>query len=226
MEITTIGGAIVLVLLSIAIFCYYKFCVPKTADKEMAENFINGYKSVFEKTIGKIIDELDITKYHTIEEFESDIFGIAYDECWDYIEKALQQALSNSSIGKLIAKCITREAVEEVVEKLIKISFLQKAEAKYVARISVTSEEMIAADEAAQIEADLYETGQKEVEPYIEPEPQEPDVELNPQTDEEGAYSEDDISQEIVGETSITEEVPTHDIVGGDDGEPLEDEEY
>lgn len=220
MEITTIGGFIVLILLIIGIFSYYKFCVPKTEDKEAAKKFISGYKGVFEKTIEKIIDEMDITTYHTIEEFESDIFASAYEHCWDYTEMALQEALGNSAIGSLVAKCVTRESVEEIIKKLIQSNFLQKAEDIYTERVSVSIEEMIAADKAAQIEADLYETGQKEVEPYIEPEPEELDVELNPQRDEEESYSEEDPTQEIIEDT---EEVilPLNEEIDENSGEPI-----
>lgn len=200
MEITSIGGAVVLALLIIGVFCYYKFCVPKSADKDKAMEFINGYVTVFENIVRKIIDTIDITQYKTVEEFESDIFAIAYDECWDYTEKALQEAMSNSSIGALVAKCITKETVEECVRKLIEKGFLMKMQDVYVARINQVSQEVVEEDARLQKEADAYETGEKEVEPYEEPPVEPPKTPINPQTDEEGAYDENDPSQEIVGE--------------------------
>ena len=199
MEVTTIWGAVVLVALIGSIFCYYKFCVPKDSDKEMALDFIKGYKGVFDKTIQKIINEVDITQYRTIEEFESDIFAIAYGECWEYTEGALKQATANSSIGKLIAKCITQDRVEEYIRDLMN-AHLSKVEAKYIARIEESNKEAEKADMEAQYEADLYESGEKEVEPYVEPEEEDHSANLNPPTDEEGEYSDEDDSQEIVEE--------------------------
>lgn len=206
-EVTTIGGAVVLVLIIIGVFCYYKFCVPKSADKDNAVRFIEGYKSVFESTVKKIIEEIDITKYKTIEEFESDIFRIAYDECWDYTEKALQEAMSNSAIGSLVAKCITKEAVEEVVRKMIELNFTAKMQATYTGRIKETSEKAIEEDARLQAEADAYETGEKEIEntgeleydKLVKEEAAKADpANFNPQSDEEGGYDSDDPSQEIV----------------------------
>lgn len=205
MEITTIWGAVVLVVIAGVIFCYYKFCVPKNSDKEAAIKFIKGYSSVFDKTIEKIINDIDITQYKTIEEFESDIFAIAYGECWNYTEEAIKQATANSSIGKLIAKCITRETVEEYIRYLMH-AHMGKVEAKYVTRIEESSKEAEEADLKAQYEADLYESGEKEVDPYEEPEEEDHSAELNPSTDEEGDYSSEDESQEIVEEYS-TEEI-------------------
>lgn len=200
MEITTMGGAIVLVALIIGIFCYYKFCVPKTADKEAAERFIKGYTSVFESTIERIIKEIDITIYKTIEEFESDIFGIAYDECWDYTEAALQEACANSAIASLVAKCITKERVEKYVKAIINEGFMNKLELTYTSRWNETAKAAEEEDLKLQHEADLYETGEKEVDPA--PELPEVDTEagLNPQRDEEEGYDPEDISQEIVTE--------------------------
>lgn len=199
MEITTIWGAVVLAVIVVAIFCYYKFCIPKESDKEAAAKFIKGYSSVFDKTIEKIINDIDITQYKTIEEFESDVFAIAYGECWNYTEEALKQATANSSIGKLIAKCITRDNVEEYIRDLMH-AHMGKMESKYVARIEESSKEAEEADLKAQYEADLYESGEKEVEPYEEPEEEDHSAELNPPTDEEGEYSPDDNSQEIIEE--------------------------
>ena len=202
MEITTIWGAVVLVIIVGLIFCYYKFCVPKDSDREKAMQFIRGFNGVFDKIISKVIEEVDITKYATIEEFESDIFAIAYNECWKYIEDVLQQALSNSSIGKLIAKCITQDTVEEYIRNIISGRYLTKVESRYIAKIEQHSAEAEEEDLKYQYEADLYETGEMEVEPYVEPEEEDHSKELNPQTDEEGEYSSEDNSQEIVEENS------------------------
>jgi hypothetical protein len=203
-QATTIGGLVVLVLLIAFIFCYYKF-VPKASDKDSAVSFIKGYTSVFEKTIEKVIESIDITSYKTIEDFEMDIFNLAYDECWTYTEKALQEALANSAIGSLVAKCVTKESTCEVIQAIINSSFSEMIQNKYVKRVEETTAQAVAADAEAQAEADLYEAGEKEVEPYVEPEPSQPEVPLNPQTDEEGEYSKDDISQEIVGDVKEEE---------------------
>lgn len=206
MQITTIGGAIGLVVIIAALFCYYKFFVPKSADIDAAARFIEGYKGVFTKTIDRIIDTIDCSKYSTIEELESDIFGIAYDECWKYTEKAVQEALDNSAIGRLVAKCLTREVVEDFVRDLISNNFMPCISEKYVARFEESVDEIEAEELRAQREADEYEAGTKVVEEYVEPE-EDPEAEanLNPQTDEDDGFEEDDESQEIVGEPSTVD---------------------
>lgn len=205
-EVTTIGGAIVLVLIVIGLFCYYKFCVPKTADKEAADAFIQKYKGVFGKIVKKIIEEIDITKYKTVEEFESDVFKIAYDECWKYAEEAIAEATANSSIASLVAKCITKESVEEIVRIIITNNHITTMENKYTARIEETTK--LAEEEEArlQAEADAYETGTKEVEKgelEYDKMAAEEAVKADPSnfrqpTDEEGEYDPNDDSQEIV----------------------------
>jgi hypothetical protein len=221
MEVTTIAGGVILVVLIIAVYCYYKFAVPKDSDKNAASEFIKGYSNVFEKTIEKIIGEIDITQYHTVEEFESDIFAIAYDECWDYTSGAIQEALSNSTIGSLVAKCITKENVETIVSQIINSRYITKIDDIAADRISQANEEALEAEKKALEEADLYESGEKEVDEYIDPKDDEEEMNgtLNPPTDGEGAYSPDDNSQEIVGDVSTT----TLNLDSGDDGSPDEE---
>lgn len=205
-EVTTIGGAIVLVLIIVGLFCYYKFYVPKTSDKEEADAFIQKYKGMFGKIVKKIIEEIDITKYKTVEEFESDIFSLAYDECWKYVEEAIKEATANSSIGSLVAKCITKESVEEVVRIIINNNHITTIENKYAARIAETSR--MAEEEEARLreEADAYETETLKVEEgnlaYDEMKAEEDKKadpnNFNPQTDDEGQYDPEDTSQEVV----------------------------
>ena len=78
----SIGGLIGLVVIAIGLFCYYKFSVPKAADKDSAKEFVIGFRTVFKEIVEEIISTIDITQYKSIEEFESDVFGIAYDKCW------------------------------------------------------------------------------------------------------------------------------------------------
>lgn len=205
-EVTTIGGAVGLVLIFVGLFCYYKFCVPKSADKQAAEDFIQKYKGVFGKIVKKIIEDIDITKYKTVEEFESDVFKLAYDECWKYAEEAVREAAANSTIGSLVAKCITKESVEEIVRVIITNNHIVSMENKYAARIEETSRIAMEEEARLQAEADAYETETKEVEAgeleydkmAAEEAAKADPANFRPQTDEEGAFDPNDDSQEIV----------------------------
>ena len=194
----SIGGLIGLVVIAVAIFCYYKFCIPKTEDKNSALEFITGFRSVFENIVERIISEIDITQYKAIEEFESDVYGIAYDECWEYVEEAAQEALKNSAIGTLVAKCVTREVVEEVIDMIISELFVGKMEATYSTRWNETAKASIEEDAKLQEEADKYEAEEVEVEPVEEIVEKVDEAELNPQKDEEEEFNPEDPTQEIV----------------------------
>ena len=208
MTLTTLIGGVALIVIIAALVAYYVVCVPKTADKNAAAEFISGYKSAFERIIERIINEIDLTKFNSVEEFESEIYTIAYDECWSYTEIAIEEAFNNETIALLVTKAITRDNVETFIKDIIVDVFLKDIEAKWVKAWETTTEEIVEEDQKLQMEADEYEAEVKEVEAAPELANEEENVELNPQTDEEGPYEEDDNSQEII-EGTETEEVET-----------------
>lgn len=199
MDITTIIKWAVLIIIAAGLLLYYHFKVPKESDKSTAQQFIDGYTTVFENIVKKVITDIDITKYKTIEEFETDIFKITYDQCWEYIEERVKEATENCSISALVRKCITREFVEDFITTTMHTFINRRSNDIYIKRVSQVIAQAEEEDARRIKEADEYESGTKEVEPYIEPEVDNTkDIILNPQRDEEEGFNPEDESQEIV----------------------------
>lgn len=191
---------VILILIGVGIYCYYKFFVPSDEDDNKALAFIKGYQSVFEEIIQSVIDDLDLSNYSSIIDYELDVFVIAYNKCWDYIEEQLTAALENSSIGRLVAKCVTKENVEMIVELIINTFFTKTIEAKYTERWEETSAEAEKEEERLQHEADLYETEQIELPEYVEEEKVIDMSNIIAPTDYEEPYNPEDIGMEILDE--------------------------
>lgn len=201
MDMTIIIRWVALALIIVALLTYYHFKIPKGSDKNAAKEFIKGYTSVFESIIRRIVTETDITKFHTIEEFQSTIYSLAYDECWKYIEECVKEATENCNLKSLVRKCITRECVEAFINEAMSVLISRKCSDIYMARVTNVITLAEEEDKRLQKEADEYETGTKVVEPYIEPEEEDKTANLIPPRDEEEEYSPDDVSQEIVDDS-------------------------
>lgn len=205
MDMTNIIRWAVLALIIVALLTYYYFKIPKGSDKTAAKKFIEGYTSVFESIIRRIITEVDITKFRTIEEFQSAIYNLAYDECWKYIEKCIKEATENCNLKALVRKCITRECVEAFINEAMGILISNKCSDVYMARVTNVIALAEEEDKRLQKEADEYETGTKIVEPYIEPKEEDKTANLVPQKEEEEEYNPNDVSQEIIDDSTPTD---------------------
>lgn len=193
----------VLVVVGVVIFIYYKVTTPSDSDENKALDFINGFIDVFKSIIQDVLDNTDLSQYKSVIEFEFDVFTKAYEQCWDYIENALAEALSNSTIGRLVAKCVTRSNVEAVVELIFTTFFTSQIDTLCAERFEETSEEAIEEDIRLQHEADLYETETKEVPEYVEQPVVVNDADIIPQSDEEEPYNPDDDGMELVDDAQM-----------------------
>ncbi len=201
-SIETVGGVIGLVFILLCIFAYYKFFVPKESDRDKAMEFIMGFGGKFEDIVKRVCTEVNFTKYNTLEELEADIFAIAYDECWKYVEEQASIAVEDSTIGSLVASCITRENVERIVKAVINDKKLMiPAANSYTAHVEAELKKAEEFEAEHQAIVDAYETGSVEVEPFDENSIKEEPEEINPPTEDgTSEFSEDDDSQEIIEE--------------------------
>lgn len=201
MNMTDIIRWSALALIIVALLTYYHFKIPKGSDKSAAKEFIKGYTRIFESIIRRIITEIDITKFRDIEEFQTTIYSLAYDECWKYIEKCVKEASDNCNLKTLVRKCITREFVESFIDDAMSMLIANKCSDVYITRVQNVIAQAEEEDKKLQKEADEYEMETKVVEPYIETEEKIDLSTLRPPREDEEEYAPDDDSQEIVDES-------------------------
>ena len=210
---TTIGGAIVAVVILLGLFLYYKFGRKNNTKNEEALNeFLESLSGQIESMITKIISSIDITQYTTLEELELDIFHIAYKDVWSFVSEQVSIALGNNSISPIIGSLLTQERVEKFIELIIeRCGLMSVAATNWNKRIEVASQE------AEQFEKDVadknkaYEDGKMDIDEknFVAEEYKDENVngELIPPSEEEQAYDEDDISQEIVEDEEVEPDV-------------------
>lgn len=218
-EVKTIGGAVVLVIILAGLYLFYRYRKPNEEDKEAADAFLNKLSDAFVDIIQNIVAKIDVSKYLSMEELESDIFAKAYDAVWKFATEQVASAVSNKAISSLVSTLITRETVEELVTKLIaKGSLLEPAALAYAKNINAGN------DEAEQFEREVssknlaYETCSLNIpDDYQMTETETPEEDINPpKEDGEEEYSDDDTSVESVpDDTPVDREQPTTDISEG-----------
>lgn len=205
-EAKTIGGAVVLVLIIVGLYLFYRYRIPKQEDKEAADNFLNGLSDAFQSIIINIVANVDITKYTSLEDMEADLFGIAYDSIWEYVNKELSIAVNNKTISTLVSSLVTRDKVETMVQEVInKCGLIAPAETAWINMVEGGLKEAVELEERAIEENAAYENGTKELpEDFEMTEVEEPVEEIIPPVEEENPYyDENDISQEILTEEEV-----------------------
>lgn len=207
---TIIGGIIILAVIVFAIWFRLK-THPSKADKQAAEDFLNGLADNIYKMITKIINEIDLSKYDSLENLESDILKKIYDSVFDYIQSQLAEAANEDILSALVLKVLDKDTIYKFIDKLInnkdvngQLTNLWDSNKIKEQSSDIENEDKELTEEYSDQtkyadKIDDKENLQDSLPPAEEPVlTQEELNSINPQKDEEEEYNPNDISMEIV----------------------------
>ena len=207
MNATTL--CLIVVIAIIAILVIIKFAKKGTDNRKEAEQFLKDIEDQAYNIIIELINNLDIAKYKSLDDYKDEAIKIIYDKCWDFVKTKLANDQANSLISAIAAKLITKENVEAIIAKImdesnIELTLYNNYAAYNIENPNELSEEEKATEELIESfkDQDQYveDSSEMELPPAEETEiPEEELAKLNPPTDEDTeVYNEEDPTQEIV----------------------------
>lgn len=208
--ITILAGILILALIIVAIFIRFK-TNPSIYDKEMAEKFLQDLSNVFYDKIMEIINNINFLDYSSLEELEVDILKQIYDTIWEFVEKELKEAAEKDILTALALKVLDKNYIDKFIDKIVEESKVsEKLSTNWSLYIERKNEVIEEEDKNLQEEFSNNEEYNadfdvKDLPPAEQSEPTDEDLAgLNPPSEEDPVYDDNDDSVEPIEDESYT----------------------
>ena len=206
-NLLSITIALALILIIGGVFFYKYKTSPSSEDRESAKKFLKGMRDVLYNKALDIIKNFDYTKYDSLLEIEAEVINQIITELKAYITAELEK--STDLLSVLAIRCLNTSMIEDFIRELLEQINPSDEMLKYMSPSMIENIEL-ANDEDKELEekfSDEKEYNEEEMETLPEAEeesiPEEELEKLNPQTDEEEEFNEEDSSMEVIDNEDI-----------------------
>lgn len=200
-----IGGILILGFLIVAIVIRFK-TKPSIYDKESAQNFLLGLSESFYEKVTDIINNINISDYDSIEDFEVSVLSTIYEGISGYISEELEKTSKEDILSAMALKILNKDFIIKFIDEFVKENDIEdKISNIWFDNFKSKSEEVVENDEKLSIELSdeekyIENVTEEDMIPAQEVVPSEEELaSLNPPSDEEKEYDpENDSSVEII----------------------------
>lgn len=163
-------------------------------------------KQAVEDIICNILYQVDFSKYNSFMDAQAEVFNIAYDEIWKYVQGELHNRFGEDKLYSAILKTATRSFIEEYVNSVFLSENIQEQLVEELQiQVNNETEDIIKEEQELEKEANKYEMDEFDDEGYTVDELDpckingKDEGELyNPPSEDDEDYSDNDDSVEVI----------------------------